>query len=264
MGELPVHVALLGSSNLTLGLPHALRHLLTRFPTRPLTVFVAYGPGRSYELDRGSLGVKFRALSRCELLPAFEQVCRDNPKSDAFALLTDIGNDLMHGIPAETLALRVGEVTQRLRTAGASVAVTSLPVEGIAALSPPMFQFARRVIFPGSRTSHEDVLRGLQAIQHELRLREARTELQLLPAQREWYAPDACHLRPAKSREAMGAWLRRLLGVETPGRGGHSTSFSKGGLYLHCRPEFRLLGGHRRSHKARPFVMTPGCTVRGF
>ena len=200
MAERRVVVALLGSSNLTVALPEAVRHLRRRFRDRRLTVLVAYGPGRSYEIDCGSLGIKFTSLSRCDLLPAFEQECAEKPSSESYALLTDIGNDLMHGITAATLAGRVRSIVMRLRGAGAKVAVTSLPVDGIAALSPRAFQLARTLIYAGSRTTHDEIVSSVAAVQDELREMDTGGEIELLPMDRAWYSPDACHLRPARQR----------------------------------------------------------------
>ena len=127
--------ALLGSSNLTIALPQALNHLVSRLSGTAMTVFVAHGPGRSYGVDTGSFGIKFRALSRCALLPAVEEAAKDNPAADTWALLTDIGNDIMHGVSVKHLMLRIRRTVERLRHLGATVGVTSLPVEGLAEMA---------------------------------------------------------------------------------------------------------------------------------
>lgn len=220
-----------------------------------------YGPGRAYEIDRGSLGIKFTSLSRCELLAAFEQAREEDPSSDAYALLTDIGNDLMHGVPAPTLAGRVRSIVERFRGAGARVAVTSLPIEGIAALSPGMFHLARTLVYPASRATHDELVSNVGIVQEELR-----EEIELLPARRAWYSPDACHIRPAHSGEAFREWVDGLVGVDDAiGRGSEPVAhFSKEGLYLHCRPAYRFFRSNGRPHDARPFAVGPGVTVRAF
>ena len=266
MAQRPALVALLGSSNLSVALPAAVRHLSSRFRNRVLSVLVAYGPGRSYEIDRGSLGIKFTSLSRCELLAAFERAREEDPSSDAYALLTDIGNDLMHGVPAATLAGRVRSIVERFRGAGARVAVTSLPTEGIAALSPGMFHFARTLVYPTSRATHDEVVSNVGAVQEELRQMDSRREIELLPAHRAWYSPDACHIRPAHSGEAFREWIDGLVGVDDAMRRGFQPGahFSKEALYLHCRPAYRFFRRNGRRHDARPFAITPRATVRAF
>lgn len=262
MAERPALVALLGSSNLTVALPAALGHLSSRFPDRALSVLVAYGPGRSYEIDGGSLGIKFTSLSRCELLAAFERAREEEPSSDAYALLTDIGNDLMHGVTAPVLAGRVRSMVKRFRGVGARVAVTSLPGEAIAALSPRMFHFARTLIYPSSHATHDGVVGSVRAVQDELHEMASRGDIQLLLGRREWYSPDACHVRPSRSSEAFGAWIDALVGTT---RSDHAVAtFSKEGLYLYCRPAYRIFRCNGQPHDARSFVAAPGVTVRGF
>lgn len=266
MAERPVVVALLGSSNLTVALPAALRHLQSHFPNRPLTILVAYGPGRSYEIDGGSLGIKFTSLSRCELFAAFEQAHEQDASSDAYALLTDIGNDLMHGVSAPVLVGRVRSIVERFRGVGTRVAVTALPAEAIAALSPPMFHFARTLIYPGNRATHDEVVSSVRAVQDELHEMASRGEIKLLPARHKWYSPDACHIRPSRGGEAFGEWLDALVGVDDAmGRGSQPVAhLTTEGLYLQCRPALRFFGRSSRPHDARPFVAAPGVTVRGF
>ena len=188
--------ALLGSSNLTIALPQALNHLLSRVKGTAMTVFVAHGPGRSYGVDTGSFGIKFRALSRCQLLPAIEEAAKDNPAAHTWALLTDIGNDIMHGVSVKHLMVRVRRTVERLRHLGATVGVTSLPVEGLAEIAPWKFRVARRLVYPLSRVPRDEVLSQVNAIQNELRDMESRSEIQLLPARREWYGPGRVSSAP--------------------------------------------------------------------
>ena len=259
----PVLVALLGSSNLTFGLPYAIAHLLSRLKGRTVTFFVAHGPGRSYEVDSGSLGIKFRALSRCDLLPAFEQARAANPGADARALLTDIGNDLMHGIDADRLVARVRHIVQTLHNLDTTVAVTALPIEGLSAIPTWKYNLARRIIYPTRRTAHETVLSHVNAIHGELRQMASGGVLKLLPTLREWYFPDECHLRIRKHPEAMGTWLDLLFGIDQSIRNLEIPSLQKEGLRFHCHPEYRL-PRTRRHHRARPFNIAPRATVRSF
>ena len=256
--------ALLGSSNLTIALPQALNHLVSRLSGTAMTVFVAHGPGRSYGVDTGSFGIKFRALSRCALLPAVEEAAKDNPAADTWALLTDIGNDIMHGVSVKHLMLRIRRTVERLRHLGATVGVTSLPVEGLAEIAPWKFRVARRLVYPLSRVPRDEVLSQVNAIQNELRDMESRGEIQLLPARREWYGPDEFHLRPGRTRDAVTEWIDLLLGVGGPRPDAEApAAISRESLYLNCRPEYRVFRA-RGKYQDRPFVIAPGATVRSF
>ena len=261
----PALVALLGSSNLTIALPHAVNHLLSRLGGRTITVFVAHGPGRSYGVDSGSFGIKFRALSQCDLLPAFEQAKRGSPSADARVLLTDIGNDIMHGAGAKHLTSLIRGIIQRLRSLGAAVGVTSLPVDGLASIPPWKYRLARNLIYPTSRAPQQLVLSHVHAIQGDLQEMESHGKLQLLGTRREWYAADGCHLRLSKSREAMAEWLDLLLGID-PSAPNPETGFqapAKESLYFHCPPEYQLFGSPRK-RQHRPFAVARRVTMRSF
>ena len=171
----------------------------------------------------------------------------------------------MHGVRAPVLAGRVRSIVERFRGVGARVAVTSLPIEGIAKLSPGMFHFARRLIYPRSRATHDAVVSSVQAVQDELGEMASRGEIELLPLRREWYSPDACHVCPSRGGEAFGEWIDALVGVGDAMGGGQAVvHLATEGLYLQCRPAYRLFGSSSRAHDARPFVVAPGVTVRGF
>ena len=230
-----------------------------------MTVFVAHGPGRSYDVDTGSLCIKFRALSRCELLPAMEGAAEDDPAADAWALLTDIGNDIMHGVGVEHLMARVRRTVERLRAVGTTVGVTSLPTEGLAEIPPWKFRAARHIVYPWSHVPRDEVLAQIGAIQNELREMESQGAIQLLPTRREWYARDEFHLRPGKTRKAMTEWIDLLLGLDRPRPRceGPAPAVSNESLYLHCRPEYRVFR-RRGKHRDQPFVIAPGVRVRSF
>ena len=230
-----------------------------------MTVFVNHGPGRSYEVDTGSLCVKFRALSRCELFPSVEKAAKDASDAQAWALLTDIGNNIMHGFGVQHLMTRIESAIERLHLARATVGVTSLPVKALAEIPPWNSRISRHVVYPSSRVPREEVLSQVDTIQDQLSNMESRGEIRLLPARREWHGPDGFHLHPARTRDAITEWIDLLLSTNRirSHPEAKTAAVSKKSLYFNCRPEYRVFrsGGN---HRDRSFVVGPGVIVRGF
>jgi hypothetical protein len=204
--------ALLGASNLSLALPWALEHLARRFEGRDLRVFCAHGPGRSYGLEAGVLGVTFTALSRSGLAAAVSSQRGSSGSHRAWALLTDAGNDIPYGAGAESLLAWLRQTSAELLALGFRVAITSLPIESLEATSPSKFQFLRRLFFPFRPLSRSAALSQARAVQAGLCDLAAELKILLLPVKRSWFGFDPIHVRRRARREAFAAWIDALLG----------------------------------------------------
>lgn len=199
-------VALLGASNLTLSLPEAVASARRADPERPLELHVAHGPGRSYGRPAGPLWIRYAPLNRCGLVDAIESA-RPERRAGGRALLTDIGNDILYGAGEHRLLEWVAGLTRRLVRAGLRVALTSLPLESIEALSARRYRLLRPLFFPLHPMPHEEMLDRVRAVQAGLE-RLARDEgCELLAARREWYGFDHFHIRRSARRAAMEAWV---------------------------------------------------------
>ena len=242
-------VALLGASNLTFALPSVLRHLLARLEGRNVRFFVAHGPGRSYGLDAGALGVRFCGLSRCSLVSALEHTRYSSGGCHVRALLTDIGNDIMYGVSDEALLGWITSTVDRLTQLDADVAITSLPVKGLREMASWRYQLFSRIFFPNRSVPQELVVARMQRLQQALR-GMANPRVKLLPIKQQWYMPDRFHIRSCKARQAFGEWLDRLLDV--PGQTVLPTSdplkVSRLSLYLHSPARLPILGRPYRSN----------------
>src|ERR1017187_5196674 len=141
----PVLFALFGASNLTLCLPSAINHLLLRFGSRRLRLYVAHGIGRSYGIEAGILGFQLPGIVQCGLLDALEDAKKADQTCSVLALVTDIGNDIMYGIAPDLLNDWVARIISRLSQLDATIVVTSVPLQGLLRLPAWQFHLFRRL-----------------------------------------------------------------------------------------------------------------------
>ncbi len=207
----PACVVLLGASNLSLALPQAMRHAVSRLPDRRLSLYVAHGPGRSYGIDAGLAGVRFTGLSGCGLFRALEEEMESQEQTEGWALLTDVGNDILYRSGVDAILSWAGEIVERLRKGGLKVGVTSLPIASIKALPSWKYRLIRPLLFPFRPMPREEVLRQVDLLEEGLADIVASQGARLLPTRAEWYGADHIHLRKRCRAEATRAWLDGLL-----------------------------------------------------
>jgi hypothetical protein len=132
------------------------------------------------------------------------------PELPTAALVTDVGNDIMYGVPVDVILDWVGEVLRRLRSAGAQTVVTALPLGPISALNPRTYQVVRSLIFPRNRDSFATARRRADDVDAGLRRLAAEYGAMLFEPPPEWYGLDAIHIRRARWgaawKEVVDAW----------------------------------------------------------
>ena len=205
-------VAVLGASNVALGLPwlvRAARESTTRAGGPEL--LVAGGHGRSYGLPTRVLGRSLSGLLDCGV---WRHLGNPSQRDPPLVVLTDIGNDLMYGVAPERLASWVGTCLERL-PADARVTVVGPPLATLAELGPVRFLVLRTLFFPARRMTLRHLREALDRLAHGMRSladRDPRVALVEPPAR--WYGLDPIHTR-ARHREE--AW-RSILGIRDAAR----------------------------------------------
>ncbi len=193
-------IAILGASNVTVGLPRIVRLIETGFPGR-LQIDVAHGHGRSW-------GQWSRVLMRG--LPGhLQSEIWDDAGRPAVthALLTDIGNDLLYGVDADRIAGWVRDCAKRLATSGAEVVLTQLPVQSVESLSAVRFGVFRTLFFPGSRLTREAAIVGARRLDRAIAEIGAELGAVCVTLRPDWYGIDPIHIRRG-ARD--GAWREML------------------------------------------------------
>lgn len=196
-------VVLLGASNLTRSFPLVLQ-IAHDCWGGPLDVLAAQGFGRSYG-QRSQ--VLFRALPgilECGLWDAL----RNRPPAETAALVTDIGNDILYGVPVPRIAAWVEECVQRLLAVEAKIVMTGLPLCSLQTLSPGRFRLFRRLTYPACRLDLAMTRQLAQELNHRIAELAARHQLPLVEPLAEWYGLDPIHVKSGACPTAWSCILR--------------------------------------------------------
>jgi hypothetical protein len=176
----------------------------------------AMGHGRSYGQDTTVLGRKIPGIFPCALWHDLER----RQALPTAALVTDIGNDLLYGVPRERILDWVAQCLDRLADVSASTVVTQLPIASIERLSESRFRFFRTVFFPRSALSlsaAKDLARGLN---EELVALGQSRKIPVIPAADSWYGFDPIHLKRRIWRHAwpalLASWHTAGTAIEVP------------------------------------------------
>ena len=198
MAEPKTRVILVGASNLTRGISSAVG-TAGAIVGGPAELLIAMGHGRSYGMRSTVLGRSLPGIVDCGLWDAVTS----NPAYPTFALLTDIGNDVIYGASVPAIVEWVGTCVSRLLDSGAVVVVTLPPLRTLERLSPWRFHTARALFFPFRRLAMDEALARAAALHDGVRrLGEARG-IRLFEPDDRWYGLDPIHPR---RRHMAAAW----------------------------------------------------------
>lgn len=248
-------VVLLGASNVTLGFGVLTRLIRAGFEGR-LEVYGALGHGRSYG-DWCSVGFRdLPAIVHCGIWEALAAA----PPAPTYALLTDVGNDLMYGSPPDRILRWVEACLDRLCERGAHVVVTRLPIARVERLSPLRYHATRLTFFPFRQPIGWPEMLG-RARELDAALAEAagRRGAVVLTPPLEWYSFDPIHIRWTKRASAWSQVLAAWPGFHRPAGCLKAASLPIVGRM----PEhYRLFG--REGRTRQPVVMRPDATLSLF
>ena len=201
-GRSAARVVLLGGSNLSRGFS-TIVEIARRTAGSPTEFLVAAGHGRSYGKRSTVLGRSLPGIAECGLWDALDGTC--GPPT--FALVTDIGNDVVYGASVDTIAGWVELCLDRLTAHGARIVLTLLPMESLACLSRWRFEVARGILFPGKRISMTYALECAHELNERLRGLGADRGVRLIEQERGWYGLDPIHIT---QRRLKGVWAHIL------------------------------------------------------
>lgn len=188
-------LVLLGASNLTLSL-YTVIELFQQRVGGPSDVLVAAGHGRSYgepsqvmfrELPGINASGLWKRLDRVEVRPTY-------------ALLTDIGNDIPYGYPAQQILSWVNWCVSRLQQQAVHVVVTNIPFESIETISEWRYRMLRPLLFPNCQLSRHQVIERARIVHQGLVKMADSKHFELLELSPDWFGADAIHIRIGKRR----------------------------------------------------------------
>ncbi len=183
-------VVVLGASNVRRGLP-CLVNALGDAREPPLDVMMATGHGRSYGMASRVFGRTLPAILASGLWPALSQ----RPPLSTVALVTDVGNDILYGAPADVVVAWVREAVGRLRTHAEAIVITGLPLQGIDELGTARYLAVRSLLFPRCRVTLAEARQAAHTIDEGLRILAEESGASFVEPEPTWYGVDPIHVR---------------------------------------------------------------------
>ena len=173
----------------------------------PLEVRAALGHGRSYGSWSTVAVRSLPGIVDCGLW----QSLNESEKLPTFALLTDVGNDLMYGYPPETIASWVETSLDRLAAVDARIIVTRLPLARVERLAAWHYHVTRLSLFPFHRAfSWQEMLRRARELDSLVAQAASGHHAAIVTPPPEWYGLDPIHIRrrhrPAAWADVLSNW----------------------------------------------------------
>lgn len=180
---------LLGASNLTLSLRLVIHLMQQRFGG-PSEILAAIGHGRAYGIFSEAVWRGLPGVADCGL---WRQL-RETESRQAYALLTDIGNDIVYGLLPEQVLQSVERCVERLQQQSAQIVVTGLPMTSIERLSERRFLLFRNLFYPSCRLPRNETVSRAWAVHDGLVAMAARRKFVLHEQKPEWFGLDGIHV----------------------------------------------------------------------
>ena len=152
----------LGASNLARGYTALVKAAENLMHPQPCEFLGAMGPGRGYCAPAGFLKVVYPPIASCGILPAAKRKAEHS--SRIVALITDIGNDIVYGVPTSRIISTLSEILQDLSAMGAEISITSISVDLERDVGERGYQVLRRIYFPFSKITFAEAAQATKEI----------------------------------------------------------------------------------------------------
>ena len=151
----PIVFLLMGASNLARGYSMLTHHLSECLKKNKLEFFNALGPGRGFCARGGIFNITYSPIQDSQVIESAEKKSKE--ALHTVVLFTDIGNDLMYGVSADTLIARLDIMIDKILKWDADIFLTSIHVNLTKDISPTIFLVLRFLLYPNSKANYEEV-----------------------------------------------------------------------------------------------------------
>ncbi|ALQ52099.1 SGNH/GDSL hydrolase family protein [Nitrosomonas ureae] len=182
-------LVLLGASNLTLSLRLTI-HLMQQRLGGPSEILVALGHGRAYGTFTQMLWRGLPGMTNCDLWRQLDSI-EIHP---TYALLTDIGNDILYGLPPQQILRALEWCINQLQNHSAQIVVTNLPITSIKSLSERRYIFFRNIFYPSCQLSRDETINRAEVVHHGLVDMAAQWHFKLYEQEPDWFGLDGIHV----------------------------------------------------------------------
>jgi len=180
---------LLGASNLTLSL-RLIIHLMQQRFGGPSEILAALGHGRAYGTFTQMLWRGLPGITNCDLWRQLDSI----EIRPTYALLTDIGNDILYGLPPQQILRTLEWCINQLQNHSAQIVVTNLPMTSIKSLSERRYIFFRNIFYPSCQLSRDETISRAQIVHRGLVDMAAQRHFKLYEQEPDWFGLDGIHV----------------------------------------------------------------------
>lgn len=249
-------IILLGASNLTMSLRLTINALQQRCGGAS-EILVAAGHGRSYGQFSQVIVRGLPAITSCGL---WSQLESSNIKP-TYALLTDIGNDILYGVTPENILTWVGNCVEQLQQQSAHIVITNLPIASIESISRWRYQLFSRLFYPFCRLSRNEVIARTRAVHGGLIKMAASKNITLYEPAPHWFGPDGIHVLYCKRKAFYQHIVKQFPEINST----QATVENSQSLFLTWkrRPQFayKTILGKEQYHQQPSGQLTDNTTV---
>ena len=200
----------MGASNLARGYRALTHYLVSCLAPHRVEVFNAMGPGRGYCTWGGIFNIRYPSIGSSGILESAR--AHADPDCKVVALITDIGNDIMYGIPANEIIACLDTLLQKLNTLGAEVFVHPIPLDFSKDVSQRQFRILKYIFYPRSAIDYHKAEEAVSVINDFLRTR-AKGRIRLLPSAKDFCGVDKIHYSIFRSHKAWSRVAHEMLHV---------------------------------------------------
>ena len=207
---------LLGASNLARSF-YGLKNCIKRCLLPRSSYFIhAMGPGRGYISQGGILNATYPPITNCGILEAVRNIRKPNQK--VIALITDIGNDIMYGIPPDEIIGGLQYIFDALNEIETNIFITPISVNLKNDISEFYFRILRQIFFPKSKAKYPQTLEAIEDINKFIN-QSSNEKIVVISDMEQFCGLDKIHYSVLKSHLAWSYLANKLtdsLEVSTP------------------------------------------------
>ena len=155
---------LLGASNLARGYSALTRHIPRNISASEF--LNALGPGRGYCARGGLLNFTYSPIGECGVMKSAKVYAERGFRMAV--LLTDIGNDIMYGVPESTLVESLDILIEKSLKMNAEVFMTSIHVDVSKDMGKTSFKLLKSIFYPNSPVTFDQADSAVKKLNHYL------------------------------------------------------------------------------------------------
>ena len=196
---------LIGASNVANCMPTIVQSVRALW-RQPVEILAAMGHGRSFALRTMIPFRKLPGIRDSGLWEALESSCA----ADSAAVITDVGNDLLYGIPPQGIVRWVKECCERVEPYAERRVLVTPPAASVERLGPLRYRLFRTLLFPGCGLKVEQAIEHTRRLADDLQAIGAERGWQVVRPELSWYGFDPIHIRYGARQRIWDDLLARL------------------------------------------------------